>query len=453
MARHADRRVHCEPQVNLTSLPESPELPISTRSRSKVLELLSPKKDATKQSARSLRAARSASTGHLRVETDREPLSPQPRRSGLDKLVSPDRQRKLARALSSTGLLSRLGEVVAASPSGKSTPKLFEADSTAKKPNGNFSVGTQVRPLEVDGPWRDMGDGKVAGVAAKRGFVNVKFKDLSGRDDIYPIRASSLIKVADIPEAKLDSDLARHGIVVGDAVIWQKQARGVVADYGPTSATALVKFGGVGIKSVRVDELRKVALNGLQEGMESLTKAEQARAKEVAALKWAKVNGCKAVEIDDSLSGLKVDDCVVGTASPWNMHGLGVIKKIAEDRTAIVRFNILGETWTVHCDHLQKVAEPDACKFKYHVRTDIESSSKRAASSGEQYLGWEQFHGTVANPVSRTIPSTHGASRRGSASPSASRRATTSPSASRRATSSPCHSRMPTHSPRAHFAN
>lgn len=260
-----------------------------------------------------------------------------------------------------------------------------------------FLVGDKVTTAggpDAAGPWREMGNGKVVGRSAQKGFLIVKFTE-GVRSEEFAIRAKNLMKASESPVSEPNSDLQQYGLSVGDAVIWHRdgpasdvhnQSRGIVTDSGPSSGIALVKFGGVGVRSVRIDQLAKVVFhdeveNVLSSGIQSslftpgqrrLSMDEQ-RAKDLAASAWASFDrlGKKSVQFD-CLNGLKVGCFVQAKVSPWNGLGVGILQNPGkEPGTARVQFNILGELWDLRCEDLEQVDDPGCCMFQDRVRCDF----------------------------------------------------------------------------------
>lgn len=227
---------------------------------------------------------------------------------------------------------------------------------------------------DAEGPWKAMGKGTVAGPSRQKGFLDVKFENGNGNWETFSIKAKNLTTFSEPNIPSLDSDMERNCIGPGDAVLWQKEARGVVMGAGHSPETVMVKFGGVGVRSVRIDQLTKVMLSyeleQVEQGGRNMSNAEKLRNQEsriICAATYAQVETPHRVE--EPLNGLNVGDFVQAKVCPWRSMGIGIVKNVAPQQSkACVQFNIMGESWTLNCDDLELVPDPGSCKFKHEVR-------------------------------------------------------------------------------------
>jgi hypothetical protein len=306
------------------------------------------------------------------------------------RVANEHRQNAFERASSTPLLLDQAGE------RGDTHVKLMRKalhhkaaiDSTAAKLYG-FKPGDRVTTRggpDEEGPWRSMGRGVIVGAGSKPGYLDVKFDPEDGNRDNFSIRAKNLTKVSEPSSPIADSPTVVCGIRSGDAVIWQSQgsqSRGVVAEVGRSPDFAMVKFSGLGTRSVRVDQLRKVVFSyQLEQVGETLSKEKQQRMKDLRAAAWARIDPPEDVtaKAEGAPHRLKVGCCVNAKVSPWKNMGIGIVKKLDEEEdTAEVQFNIMGESWTLKCADLTIVEEdPGMCKFNYHLRHDFERKQVRA---------------------------------------------------------------------------
>jgi hypothetical protein len=227
-----------------------------------------------------------------------------------------------------------------------------------------------------------MGNGRVVGAAMQgKGFLDVKF----GRDDVFAIRASNLVKVSDCVEVEPESGMEQRGLKLGDAIVWLNHTRGIVEDKAPLAGHVMVRFGGIGVRRVRTEELTKVMLN--YEVEKGATMKEIQRAKEQAATKWAQVaverKKVGSVHFDKSAQNnfLQVGSPVRSKVKPWKGMGLGFVQEFGDEPgTVHVLFSIQGEAWLMNCDDLQQVEDPGYCKFKDTVRTNFQEKQKTVIS-------------------------------------------------------------------------
>lgn len=162
--------------------------------------------------------------------------------------------------------------------------------------------------------------------------------------------------------------MSRFGIAVGDAVFMQKQLRGIVTGPGSSPWTVTVKFAALGNRIVQLDQLHPVKFTEV-----TRDKDGQKMSKESLAVSWAKVDASAELEPEKATRNLKKGDYVKAKTGPWADMGVGHLKKIGgKPGTADVRFNMLGESWTMNCDDLEKVVDAGCCSFSYSVRTDFQ---------------------------------------------------------------------------------
>lgn len=306
-----------------------------------------------------------------------------------DRVAEERHQDALVRVSSSPTLPHQICE--SEDTQGKLTQKALHrkaaVDSTAAKLCG-FKLGDRVTTRgspDEEGPWRAMGKGTIVGAGSKRGFLDVKFDPEDGSGDNFNIRAKNLTKVSEPSSPTADSTMDVRGIRSGDAVIWQSQgsqSRGVVVEAGSSPDFAMVKFSGVGVRSVRVDQLKKVVFSyQLEQVGESPSKAQQQRMKELRAAAWARIDLPKDMlaRAEGTPHSLRVGGCVNAKVSPWKNMGVGIVKNLDEEEdTADVQFNIMGESWTLKCADLAPVEDPGMCKFNYLLRHDFERKQVRA---------------------------------------------------------------------------
>lgn len=228
-----------------------------------------------------------------------------------------------------------------------------------------FKLGQIVR-TDAEGPWKGMGDAKIIGPGPKKGFLNVRFATDASLDGIFPIRASYLKTVEPESSANTEpeSHMKRFGLTSGDAVVWQKEARGIVTGPGSSPWNASVKFAGIGIKSVPLDQLKKVVFRSLSKG------GVQQSQEQIAAL-WAGVDLPEAASATTLSNGLKAGSCVKAKEGRWKGMGIGVVEAVSQTSgMACVKFNIMGERWMLNANDLVPMEDPGFCMT--HVRQDFE---------------------------------------------------------------------------------
>lgn len=265
---------------------------------------------------------------------------------------------------------------------------------------------------EAEGPWKNMGNGRVMGPAREPGMVIVKFKGEQGHGGSFPIKASHL-KVVPKGSANVGGEVAveaeerrvlslseqankylmsheayldQYGIAIGDAVIFQMNdpwdqdgGKGVVVAHGAQPWMVMVKFPAVGTRSVPIDQLTKVVfksmLNSAVEGPIKKTKDNRA----LLAKIWANID----IEQPDAMGKsvapkFRIGDYVRAKAERWKDMGIGIIRNVGEEPdSACVQYNILGERWNIRFEDLEHVPDPGSCEFGYTTRQDFDHRRRK----------------------------------------------------------------------------
>jgi len=280
---------------------------------------------------------------------------------------------------------NKVGSDVTCQPRSVSLGRVGDSDDMC-----GFQLGEFVTTLEspdAGAPWQNMGDGKVMGPGWKKGFLDVQFRQ-SRRSERFEIRAKNLKRASGVaPPEKPHSEMKKYGISLWDPVIYQDQDKGVVLGEGPTPDTVMVKFSGIGAKSVRLALVCKVALTALSVAnwpeQKSLCKEDRLKVRRSAAAAWAGVTLTtdEIMSRTASLHGLG-DSCFVkSTCHPWSELGVGMVEDLGEEPgTVRVRFNVQQESWTFKSEHLQKVQYPGPCEFVRHKRKTFDCTDEQVRS-------------------------------------------------------------------------
>jgi len=252
-------------------------------------------------------------------------------------------------------------------------------DSTSMCGFKSGDLVTSLGSTDARGPWHRMGNGKVVGSGFQKGFLDVGFTRSDGCKDRFAIRAKNLSRASgDDSLTKPVSEMKKYGIKLGDAVIYQCHSRGVVLDEGPSTDSVLVKFGGIGMRTVQLVHLNKVALNTeLTPEQKGLRRAERQKVRTRAAAEWAKVElpGDETIvkAEQEALSTPNVAGCVRAKSGPWNEMGIGRVEKFGEaPGTVCVTFNMQRDTWTLKSKELKEVPTPGKCQFLHKKRTNFD---------------------------------------------------------------------------------
>jgi len=206
------------------------------------------------------------------------------------------------------------------------------------------------------GPWRSMGYGTIIGPGFKRGFLNVQYMSPQGRSEDFSIKAKNLRKAAQ--EASFGS---YERLNFGDTMTRMK-------GYNIQTTSLMGNFGTAAMA------------NPVPQLMVRQRAEERHRA---------------GLERDDGLYyGVKLGGFVRALRDPWMDMGIGIAKKPGErPGTVCVRFNIMGEVWTLECADLENVADPGDADFRslsrnLNVQYPAKLKTKKARKVSERPQGF-----------------------------------------------------------------
>lgn len=258
-----------------------------------------------------------------------------------------------------------------------------------------FQVGDKVITCDgpdAVGPWRNMGDGRVCGVAWKPGMLDVSFSN----GERFPIRAKNLkkdseeetktcdaqegelysFKIGDVVEKLNESKLPMGGWVQGNG------GRGAVIAAGKTRGTILVRFDGIGDRAVRWDRLGHVRMR-MPRRDETIgvgaARAQSKSDKEDRSLKFranlqtyreeAKAKASAQLSVESAYD-VEMDSFVRAKTNPWRELGIGIVRRLGDkDDTVWVQFDVTADQWLLKLKDLESVPDPGKAKFRSHKRT------------------------------------------------------------------------------------
>jgi len=248
---------------------------------------------------------------------------------------------------------------------------------------------------DADGPWRDMGNGIVLGASSARpGLLDIEFEN----GDRYAIRAKNLTKGSSPDFACRDKNDSTSGTFVENDVVWFEDAQGIgtVVGPGPNKGMLFVRFDGIGVRTVLSKKCHKInkkspgaedAQVAVELNIDNPWKAkalfldavaknihkkaawfEFAMGKDQEAA-FANLQACRVagLAMKDKVQD-RVGARVKANRSPWKELGVGVVRDMKSQDTALVQFDIKGDLWSLSWKDLDIVEDKDSVELGHRRR-------------------------------------------------------------------------------------
>lgn len=252
-----------------------------------------------------------------------------------------------------------------------------------------FQVGDKVTTQDehdATRPWQNLGQGVVCGLGWKPGMLDVIFSN----EERFPIRAKILKKVCvdkSSEEEKTFGEL--RDFVIGETVeildhhsvlggwVGLGGGRGVVLAAGKTPEEILVRFDGLGERTVRSDRLCKVRCKRNNHVDAGGIKPQKKLEKRIPSEKF-KANLQRLRDEEQAMPKVsaertcevELDSFVRAKTDPWRELGIGIIRGLGDKADTVwVQFDVSADQWLLNLKDLQSVPDPGKAKFGNFKRT------------------------------------------------------------------------------------